>query len=181
VFSPDGSLLALGSHDNTVRVWNVQTGQCENTLKGHSDLVNSVVLSPDGSRVASGSSDRTVRVWDIASSTEMFCYDVDTYIQQIDFSIDSSKILVEGKWSSLPSQKLLLHATATLPSSASGLPVRTLRVNSDWAISSSERILWLPPEYRPGTWASYSDTIVIGSGTGRVTFIQCAATRSSSS
>jgi hypothetical protein len=47
------------------------------------------------------------------------------------------------------------------------VPVSTLGINDDWVTLSSERILWLPPEYRPGTWASYGDTIIIGSGTGR--------------
>jgi hypothetical protein len=65
VFSPDGSRVASGSGDNTVRVWDVQTGECQHTLEGHSGSVSSVVFSPDGSRVASGSDGKTVRVWDV--------------------------------------------------------------------------------------------------------------------
>ncbi|OCL00122.1 uncharacterized protein K441DRAFT_652514 [Cenococcum geophilum 1.58] len=36
VFSPDRSTLASGSYNETVRVWNVATGQVEQTLEGHS-------------------------------------------------------------------------------------------------------------------------------------------------
>lgn len=47
-FSPDGKLVVLGSHDNTVRVWDVVTGAELQTLKGHLGPVWSVAFSPDG-------------------------------------------------------------------------------------------------------------------------------------
>ncbi len=64
-FSPDGQLLASGSCDNTVKLWNVSTGECLETLQGHADWVWSVAFSPDGQLLASGSSDFTVRLWNL--------------------------------------------------------------------------------------------------------------------
>ena len=54
-----------GSYGSTLRVWDVESGQCLHTLKGHTDSVNAVSLTPDGRRAVSGSEDKTLRVWDV--------------------------------------------------------------------------------------------------------------------
>jgi len=65
-FSLDGKRIVSGSFDNTLKVWDAQTGQETLTLKGHSSYVNSVSFSPDGKRIVSGSTDNTLKVWDIS-------------------------------------------------------------------------------------------------------------------
>ncbi|HEX8998362.1 MAG TPA: DUF4365 domain-containing protein, partial [Blastocatellia bacterium] len=56
-----------GSYDNTVRVWELDSGRCLATLKGHTDHVCEVAVTPDGRRIVSGSDDETVRVWELDS------------------------------------------------------------------------------------------------------------------
>ena len=63
-FSPDGTKVVTGSHDRTVRIWDAVTGECEQTLEGHSSYVSSASFSPDGTKVVSSSNDATVRIWD---------------------------------------------------------------------------------------------------------------------
>ncbi|KAK4116056.1 NWD1 protein, partial [Canariomyces notabilis] len=54
-FSPNSKLVASGSDDKTVKMWDAATGTCMQTLAGHSGLVSSVTFSPDSKLVASGS------------------------------------------------------------------------------------------------------------------------------
>jgi WD40 repeat protein len=65
--APDGTWLASGSSDGTVRIWDTATGQARATLKGHGGRVRSVAVAPDGTWLATGSDDNTVRIWDASS------------------------------------------------------------------------------------------------------------------
>ena len=69
IFAPQhllDCLLASGSDDNTIKIWNHQ-GECLKTLQGHDDWVYSVAFSPNGNLVASGSRDNTVKIWDCST------------------------------------------------------------------------------------------------------------------
>ena len=68
--APDGSWLASGSDDGTVRIWDVATGQQRAALTGRATEVTAVAVAPDGSWLASGSHDGTVRIWDVATGRE---------------------------------------------------------------------------------------------------------------
>lgn len=66
-FSPDGSILASASGDNTVHLWDVTTGKLLLTLTDHRESVNTCVFSQDGKTLVSASSDGTLLFWDLTS------------------------------------------------------------------------------------------------------------------
>jgi len=52
-----------GSYDNTVRLWDAETGKELHRFAGHTDGVRQAVVSPDGRYALSGAADRTLRLW----------------------------------------------------------------------------------------------------------------------
>lgn len=71
VFSSDGKLALSGNWDNTVRLWEVETGRQLRSLCGHTSEVLSVALSRDGKLAASGGADKTIRLWDVHTGREL--------------------------------------------------------------------------------------------------------------
>lgn len=73
--SLDGQILASGSNDNTIKLWQLETGKQLRTLgrwfSGHSNIVYTVAFSPDGKLLASGSWDESIKVWQVATGKEI--------------------------------------------------------------------------------------------------------------
>lgn len=68
-YTPDGSLLAMGTNDATTILWDATTGKKQAVLNkdGYPDWTQFVVFSPDGAILATGGDSYEVKLWDITS------------------------------------------------------------------------------------------------------------------
>jgi len=64
-FSPRGDIVASGTVERMVKLWDIRSGECIGALEGHTYPVLSLSFSPDGSRLVSGSGDTSLIIWDI--------------------------------------------------------------------------------------------------------------------
>jgi WD40 repeat protein len=167
VFSADGQLLASASGDKTVRVWETATGACRSVLEGHTDEVNAVVFSADGQLLASASDDMTVRVWETATGA---CRSVlesrSSYVYHLAFSLDGRVLRTDQGDIPLPPD---LYSTSSLKEEEQS---SQLTVEEQWVLHSTQRLLWLPFEYRTHRTAVYKNTVCVGCLSGRVALLR---------
>lgn len=67
-YSPDQTMIASGSRDETIRLWDAETGQCLKTLACPGSWVQTLTFSPNGEYLVSGGSDGEIRVWQVATA-----------------------------------------------------------------------------------------------------------------
>jgi len=95
-FSPDGKTVASARADNSITLWNVQTGAKIRQFQGHDLPILAIAISPNGRFLASASHDKTVRVWDLATGAELATLRSHTdWVETLAISPDS-RFMVSG-------------------------------------------------------------------------------------
>ena len=90
----------------------------------------------------------------------------------LSFSIDGSQLDIDGRLLMVPSSSL--NPPPSMKGSAD--PSSFMNVKGEWVRYKDCNILWLPPNRRPGVYAFRDKTLVLGNGSGRVTFFQFSST-----
>ena len=98
VFSPDGSKIITTGGDNTVHIWDAQTGNSLGELKNESGTqVYDAQFSDDGSRIVTASEDKTAQIWDAASEKSLLTLVGHTdYVLTAIFSHDGKYVYTGG-------------------------------------------------------------------------------------
>ncbi|KAF4222482.1 hypothetical protein CNMCM6457_001372 [Aspergillus fumigatiaffinis] len=166
VFSHDSKLVASTSHDRTVKIWDAASGHCLQMLKGHSGWVSSVVFSQDTKLVASSSDDQTVRIWDTANAHCLLMVNTGRINRVKSFDLTDSYLELDRGTIHLSSISLAMPAEP----SPKAPKFQGCSISSDrmWITWNEEKLLWLPPEYRPHAFDVTLSDICIGCASGRV-------------
>jgi WD40 repeat protein len=72
------AILATGSDDKPVKLWEIATGKELTSLKGHNGGVWTMAFSPDGKTIATGSDDKMIKLWGVATGQELATLNGDT-------------------------------------------------------------------------------------------------------
>jgi small GTP-binding protein len=142
-FDPESAILASGSWDTTVRLWDVQSGKLVRTLEGHREAVTSMAFDPTSVVLASGSDDGAIKLWESDRGTlfrTLEAHQGEIRIRSLAFDPEGS-ILASGSddgavklWDT--SSGLLLR---TLEGHQQGVRIRSLAFDSDGRILASGR------------------------------------------
>jgi WD40 repeat protein len=65
--SPNGAYLTASNTNNEIQIWDAATGQCLQSLQGHTSIVTAIAFSPDSQLIASSSRNHTVKIWHVTS------------------------------------------------------------------------------------------------------------------
>jgi WD40 repeat protein/uncharacterized caspase-like protein len=131
IFAPDSRWLATGAADNSIRMWDTQSGLELRALHGHSNWIRSLAVNRSGQQLASGSNDRTVKVWSISAGRELLTLTGHTGpVESVLFTSDE-KWIVSGSIDR--TIKIWNAASGRLATTLSGHPtaVGTLAISLD--------------------------------------------------
>ena len=137
-FSADGKMLATGSSEGRILLWQAVAGKWElrKTMSGHAAGVAEVAFSPDGKTLASASRDGTVRLWDVSEGREVHKFEMAVAVWSVAFSPDGT-LLAAGSADSKVRLWQISDRSLWKTLEGHSKQVRTLAFSPDGAVLAS--------------------------------------------
>ena len=154
--SPNGEILATGSHNGFVRLWDIPTGIQRNVIRV-GDSLTKLAFSPDGRYLET---DRGLLLANIDVNT--------SHCANEDQGLDVSSVIThEDRESDVGSD-----ASSSGTFDTKQLSRLSFLVDSEWVVRDGQPILWLPLDYRATSVSFRDGTVVLGHESGGVTFLR---------
>lgn len=183
-YSPDGRRIVSGADDDTVRVWDAETGAQLFRFDGHDAAVRAVAFTPDGQSVVSASADRTICVWraDRAGGAAAPPAQHFLLVTGAVFSPDGRRLLTSsldgtvGVWdveSGALVRRLSGHDGRAAGVAWTPLPGRVLSCGYDntvrvWDVETAACLEVVPGDPTRGTVALWNEDLLAWDGMGRL-------------
>ena len=119
--APDGFIAISASSDETLKIWDTETGTEVRTLTGHTSYVTAVAIAPDGKTAISASGDKTLKIWDTETGTEVRTLTGHTREVTAVAIAPDGKTAISGSWDN----------TLKIWDTETGTEVRTLTGHTD--------------------------------------------------
>jgi WD40 repeat protein len=154
--TPDGQRAVSGSEssfreeDKSLRVWDLESGECLRILEGHSSVISCVNITPDGRLAVSSSWDDTLRVWDLESGECLHALKGRSYIDSLSVTPDGRRAVSGNRDNTLQVWDL-----------ESGQCLQTLEGHSRWYPSDGDLIssVSITPDGRCAVSGSWDSTL----------------------
>jgi WD40 repeat protein len=164
-FSSAGNLLVSGSNDGTINVWDWSTGVLCSSFNHDLGHISAAAVSCSGQLTACMSLGKAVMVWSA---------DEKDLIRRKQLSKDTTRRLSFSRdGSCLKTDRGRLELRNSLTANGDWETDSSfLYIERQWITLGTQRLLWLPSDYRATCWAVFENTIVVGHASGRVSLIK---------
>jgi WD40 repeat protein len=116
-WSPDGSYLAVGYQNGTVKIWNTEDWTIYKEFEAHQIACTDVAWSPDGQRIISGDDNSIIYVWEVETGNIVSAWDMQALLggfQGVEWSPDGNYISVQGMGVPMPIFRRVWQSTEEL-------------------------------------------------------------------
>ena len=160
-FSLDG-VIASGSRDGTVRLWDTSTGISTHRIEGYMGWVDKVAFSPNGRTIAFSLLAGTVKLWDNTMSQIIGQYGVGFKAESLSFDHESRLLLGLAHSDNLEN---------VAENENINIAIYSLDDSRQCMLYEGNTVFWLPVDCQPRTYDVYNNCVVLGSDSGRITFL----------